>query len=329
MSRPETRIRIENEILSRQEKRYSEEEQANHLMHLLKENFPLHSASVIAVEPEGKGISLFGQRGLSGHFLKEMYARKDLPLIASAMKGEVTVSGSDARVKDPGFRLEHEYKALYAAPCNFQGETLGVFVADSPQPDLFDAELRGDFLAFARIAALLLALRNQQRKISRVPDVDPVTGLYTFKYFHEVLHRELSRGRKLGHSVSLMFLKVRNLREMNEVYGHVAADKALAEVAARIRAALRDVDYAARSGGNIYVLLPGMGKAQAREAAAGIVEAMNRSPVGQGEVALRLAIGIAAFPKDGDTERTLIPLVESMVHESMRKGGNAVSVFKD
>jgi hypothetical protein len=56
---------------------------------------------------------------------------------------------------------------------------------------------------------------------------------------------------------------------------------------------------------------------------------MNASPIGKGDVFLKLAIGIAAFPKDGDTERILIPHVESMVHESMRKGGNAVSVYKD
>ena len=106
MSASETRLRIENEILARQEKKYSEEEQANHLMNLLMENYPLLSASVIALDPEGKGVSVFGQRGLSGHFIKEMYARKDQPLIAAAMKGEVEVSGSDARVKDPGFRLD-------------------------------------------------------------------------------------------------------------------------------------------------------------------------------------------------------------------------------
>lgn len=329
MSRPETRIRIENEILGRQEKNVSEEAQANHLMHLLMENYPLLSASVIAVEAGGKGISVFAQRGLSGRFIKEMYARKGLPLIAAASKGEVAVSGNDARAKDPGFRLEHEYKVLYAVPCRIQGETLGVFVADSRHADLLGAEMRQDLLAFSRLATLFLAMRELRGKISRVPDIDAVTGLLTFKYFHEVLHRELSRGKKFGHAVSLMFLKVRNLREMNEVYGHVSADKALAEVASKIRAALRDVDYAARSGGYIYVVMPEMTKAEARVTAGKIAESMAASPVGQGKVFLTLAIGIAAFPKDGDTERILIPLVESMVHESMRKGGNAVSVYKD
>jgi diguanylate cyclase (GGDEF)-like protein len=329
MSHQETRIRIENEILARQEKRYSEEEQANHLMYLLMESYPLLSASVIAVEADGKGISLFAQRGLSGNFIKEMYARKDLPLIAAATRGEVAVSAGDVRAKDPGYRLEHEYKALYAVPCRIQGETLGVFVADTLHPDLLDPDTRQDLLAFSRLAALFLALRNLRGKISRVPDVDPVTGLFTFKYFHEVLHRELTRGKKFGHVASLMFLKVRNLREMNEIYGHLPADRALAEAAARIRAGLREVDYVARSGGNIYVVMPGMNKADARGTASMIAESMNTSPIGQGEVFLKLAIGIAVFPKDGGTERILIPLVESMVHESMRKGGNAVSVTKD
>lgn len=329
MSHPEIRIRIENEIFGRQEKRYSEEEQANHLMHLLMENYRLLSASVITSDPDGKGVVVFAQRGLSGHFIKEMYARKDHPLLAAANRGEVAVSGGDARGMDPGFRLEHEYQALYAGPCRLQGETLGIFVADSGRPDLLDPETRRDFLAFSRLATLFLALRNLRGKISRVPDVDPVTGLFTFKYFHEVLHRELVRGKKLGHTVSLMFLKVRNLREMNEVYGHVAADTGLGALAARIRSALRDVDYASRSGGNIYVLMPGMNKEEARELAAKIAESMDASPIGQGNVFLKLAIGIAAFPKDGDTERILIPHVESMVHESMRKGGNAVFVYKD
>ena len=101
------------------------------------------------------------------------------------------------------------------------------------------------------------------------------------------------------------------------------------EVAARIRASLRDVDYVSRSGGNIYVVMPGMTKANAGAMARKIADSMGAAPVAQGKIQLTLAIGVATYPKDGDTERVIIPVVESMVHESMRKGGNAVSVYKD
>ncbi len=329
MSGADTRIRIENEILARIEQKYSEEEQGNHLMHLLAESYRLRSASTIAVDPDGDDVSVFAHRGLSGNFIKQMYTRRSLPLIAAALKEMVVVGPGDSRAGDPSFRLEHDYSSLYAAPCRFNGETIGVFVADSGEAGLFTAETREAFAAYARLAALFLALRRLRGKISRVPDVDSVTGLSTFKYFHEVLHRELTRGMKFRHPVSLVFVKVRRLREMNEVYGHVAADTALAEVAGRIKSTLREVDYAARSGGKIYILMPKRTKAEAADVVKRVADAMDASPVGKGEVTLNVAVGIVSYPKDGDTERVLLPYADAMVLEATRKGGNAVAVFKD
>lgn len=329
MGSADTRIRIENEILGRIEKKFSEEELANRLMYLLMESYPLRSASVITVEPDGGNISVFAHRGLSGDFIKRMYTRKALPLIAAATQEVVAVRRGDSRADDPSFRLEHEYGSLFAAPCRVQGETIGVFIADSADPDLLAAETREAFTAYARLAALLLALRGLRGKISRIPDVDSVTGLASFKYFHEVLHRELTRGMKFHHPVSLVFVKVRRLREMNEVYGHVAADAALAEVAGRIKATLREVDYAARSGGKIYIMMPKFAKGDAAAVMKRVVDAMNASPVGKGDVALNVAVGIVSYPQDGDTERVLIPYGDAMVLEATRRGGNAVAVFRD
>lgn len=323
------RIRIENEIFARMEKRSSEEEQANHLMSLIMDHYPLLSAVVVVPDLGGGPPAVFAHRGLSGNFIKGMYQKGVLPVFDAARKGEVAVSGADRPPGETPFRIEHEYRSLYAAPCLLQGETLGVFAADSGDPHLLSPETRDAFRAFTRIVAVFLALRNLKGRISRVPDLDPVTGLHTFKTFHEVLHRELSRGKKFRHPVSLLFIKVRSLREMNEVYGHVAADAALRDAAARVTANLREVDHAARSGGSVYVVLPQMEKAEAAATAARISDAMETSPVGQGSVFLKVAIGVASYPKDGDTERVLIPHTDAMVHESMRKGGNAVSVFRD
>jgi len=324
-----TRLRIENKIFSRMGKKYSEEEQANYLMSLLMDNYPLLSAVTIAMDPEGEKLSVFAHRGLSGKFIKEMYTKKALPVLRKACENPVTVSGGDARAQDPSFRLEHGYKSLFAAPCRLQEETLGVFLVDSDDPGLLTPETQETFLACARLATFFLALRSLRGKISQVPDIDSVTGLYSFKSFHEVLHRELSRGKKLHYPVSLLFLKIRNLREINGVYGHVVADAALAETARRIRERLRDVDYAARSGGMIYIVLPQMGKTGAAKVAGQIVEAVNASPVGKGDIRLMLAVGVTEYPKDGETERVLIPHTEAMVHESLRKGGNAVTVYRD
>jgi hypothetical protein len=79
----------------------------------------------------------------------------------------------------------------------------------------------------------------------------------------------------------------------------------------------------------IYVVMPQMGKAEAAKVASGVLDAMASSPLGRREVMLKTAIGLASFPKDGDSERILLPHVEAMVHEATRRGDNAVSCYKD
>jgi diguanylate cyclase (GGDEF)-like protein len=328
MSPISTRIRIESEILARLEKRSSEEEQANYLMSLLMDNYPLRAAGVLALEG-GKPPLVFAHRGHSGNFIKELYAKGTLPVVEAAVAGEVGIQGADPRISDPAWRFEHEAKSVFGAPCRLHGETLGVFLASSAEPDLFVRETREAFLAYTRLSAVLLGLRNLHQKVSRIPDLDSVTGLHNFKYFHEILHQELTRGKKFGHPVSLLFIKIRHLREMNEVYGHVAADGALVDLAGVVRSQLREVDYIARSGSMIYIVMPQMGKTEAAETASRILDAMNASPLGRREVLLKTAIGVASYPKDGDSERILLPHVEAMVHESTRRGDNAVSVYKD
>src|SRR5512143_4362457 len=101
------------------------------------------------------------------------------------MQEEVAVRAGDTRAKDPSFRLEHVYGSLFAAPCRVQGETIGVFIAASAAPDLLTAETREAFAAYARLAALFLAMRGLRGKISRIPDVDSVTGLSSFRHFHQ------------------------------------------------------------------------------------------------------------------------------------------------
>lgn len=323
-----TRIRIEDDILERQERHCSEEELANRLMFLLADQFPLHSAAVLAVGRTGKDFSVFAHRGLSGNFIKELYARGGLPVVSAALKGEVFVSG-DVPTDDPALRFEHLARSLFAVPCRAQGETLGALIVDSPEPGLFTTTVKDTFRNCARLAALYLEIRNLKGRISRVPDRDAITGFADFKIFHEDLHRELTSARKFGHSVSLVHLKIMNLSRMNGIYGHVASDKVLEEMAGIIRSRLRDVDRVARAGATVFIIMPQMQKDAAADAARRIVEAVRSAIAGKPDVPLAIAAGVGEFPQDGETERVLIPHVEGAVHESMRRGGNTVTVYGD
>ncbi len=323
-----TRIQIGNKFLAHIGKRQSEEMQATYLLGLLMDSYPLHSASILIMDKKRSPVA-YASRGLSESFLKEMYAKETLPVVGAAFSGESILMGGDPRLSDPAWRFEHECKAFYAAPCRLQGKTLGCFIAEFREPALTDAETREAFGVYSQMAALLLALEGFSNELNRVPNLDSLTGVYNFRVFHEVLDREFIRARKFGKPFSLVFLKVLHMREMNDVYGHVVADKALIELAEIIKGKLREVDFIARSGSSFYVVMPELPKVEAETAASKILEGMNSLPAEGRKVVLKAAIGVTAFPEDGDTERVLVSNVERMVHESVRRGGNTFTVFGD
>jgi diguanylate cyclase (GGDEF)-like protein len=323
-----TRMQIENEILSFLGQRHTEETQAAHLLARLMDSYPLLSAAILAVDKNRPPV-VFAQRGLSGSFIKELYTKGTLPVIGAALSGEVVLAGGDPRLSEPAWKFEHESPALYAAPCRLQGETIGVFIAEFRETGLADSATREAFGAYAQLSAVFLALRRFHHEISRIPETDSVTGLNSFKFFHEVLHQELSRGERFSQPLSIIVIKIRFLREMNDIYGHAAADKALVDLARAIKGQVRVTDYLSRSGSGIYIVMPETPKKEAAALASRIIDALDAMPSGDTKVTLKTAIGVAAFPEDGRTERMLIPHVESMVHESVRKGGNTVTVFGD
>ncbi len=328
MSPVNTRMQIESGILTYLGQRHTEETQAAHLLGLLMDSYPLLSVSILAVDKNRSPV-VFSQRGLSGSFVKDLYAKGTLPVIGAALSGEALLPGGDLRLLEPGWRFEHDSKSLYAAPCRIQGETLGVFIAEFREPSLSDPATRDAFRAYAQLSAVFLALRGSQQGITRVPEIDPLTGLNTFKFFHETLHNEISRVKRSDKPVSLMFIKIRHLRELNDVYGHVVADHALVELARMVKLQLRAVDSISRSGSSFYVVMPETPKEKALAVASRIVAAMDATPPGDKVVVLKTAIGVAAFPVDGHEDRVLVSHTEEMVHESVRKGGNSVTVFGD
>jgi len=328
MSPASTREQIGNDYLAYLGKRESEETQANHFLGMLAETYQLLSVSILTIDKNGSPV-VFAHRGLSGSFIKDLYAKGTLPVIAAALSGESILPGGDPRLSDPAWRFEHECKALYAAPCRIHGKNVGVFIAEFRDPGLADPAVREAFGAYTQMSAILLALKGYHLEAGRIPETDSLTGLGSFKSFHEVLFRELARGKRSGKSVSLMFIKVRCLREMNDVYGPAVADQALIEVSQMIKNQLRGIDFIARSGSSLYIVMPETSKEKASSVASRIVSAMNAMPQEKKDVVLKIAVGLGTFPENGDTERVLVPHVENMVHESVRKEGNAITVFGD
>jgi diguanylate cyclase (GGDEF)-like protein len=99
-----------------------------------------------------------------------------------------------------------------------------------------------------------VALRN---RLTRMAITDPLTGLHTWRLFHEELRRELARARRSEHPLSVAIVDVDHLAVFNAHRGDQEGDRLLKESASMWAAQLREVDTIARlDGGEFGILLP-------------------------------------------------------------------------
>ena len=87
--------------------------------------------------------------------------------------------------------------------------------------------------------------------------LDPLTGLFNRRHSDERLRSEMSRADRHGHALIVVAFDLDNLKQINDRFGHVVGDLALKEFARRLTKATRGSDFAARTGGDEFlVVLP-------------------------------------------------------------------------
>jgi len=108
-------------------------------------------------------------------------------------------------------------------------------------------------------SALLLRdvteLREATRALELQANTDHLTGLANRRHFMATLEREMERSTRYARPLSLIILDLDHFKKVNDTHGHAAGDGVLRATAAVLRAACRDVDLAARLGGEELALL--------------------------------------------------------------------------
>lgn len=84
---------------------------------------------------------------------------------------------------------------------------------------------------------------------------DPLTGLPHRILFLDRLHEAVLAGHEHGTSTCVLVLDVSGLAELDAAQGHAAGDRAVVELAGRLRAAVRSADTAACLGPETFAVL--------------------------------------------------------------------------
>jgi diguanylate cyclase (GGDEF)-like protein len=171
-------------------------------------------------------------------------------------------------------------------------------------------------------------------KTRQETEIDDLTQLHNFRYFSKAIELEVCRSTRYHAPLSLVLFDADDFKFYNDTNGHLAGNKALKKLAGIIKKSVREVDIAARFGGEEFaLLLPETNKEGAFTIADRICRAVERAafPNGKRQPRKRFTVsgGIATLHVDAKDASTLIKKADQALYRAKARGKNQVALYID
>ncbi len=199
-------------------------------------------------------------------------------------------------------------RSALAVPFESLNGLVGVLTLYRTDPDAFTSEHLRVLQVITSRVAMFIENALKYREAESSATIDYLTGMANARALSVYLEKELARCDREHATVGIMVCDLDGFKEINDRYGHLAGDKVLKTFAASVRTVCREYDYAARMGGDEFVIVaPGMTEDAMRERA-NLLNMMARHAglEGCGAEFLSLSAGTAFYPADGLTAEQLL-----------------------
>jgi len=224
---------------------------------------------------------------------------------------------------------------LGLAALALMARALDIWLHPEKSPAMFTASGLHGFafiMLFAVIVStsfsfLVMQRRVAEAQVQHLAMYDALTELYNRRAFLELAEREVARAARLAAPTAALMIDLDNFKRVNDVHGHRAGDRVLADFSLRLRAAVRTADVPGRYGGEEFcVLLPGASLQAAAEAAERIRAAVAAPPLGALAEATTVSVGVAAAPHSDLGIDELLAAADAALYRAKRGGRNRVAV---
>jgi predicted signal transduction protein with EAL and GGDEF domain/CheY-like chemotaxis protein len=191
--------------------------------------------------------------------------------------------------------------------------------------------------------------RVAEDRIRHLANFDALTGLPNRRQLMWRSERALEYAKRMGHSAALLLIDLDRFKNVNDTLGHAAGDELLTEVARRLRSCVRHNEQAmegaiesvgtrshraleavGRLGGDEFVaLLPEVSDdADAQRVADRILQSLHDPIMVAGqECFVTASVGIATFPRDGQTLVDLLRNSDVAMYSVKSSGRNASATY--
>ena len=182
----------------------------------------------------------------------------------------------------------------------------------------------------SRIMRANAELVNALGTIQDMATHDSLTGLHNRASMTDALEHAVSKARRAGESLAILFIDLDGFKSVNDTLGHATGDQLLREIAQRLRAKVRQSDLVARLGGDEFVVMVETisDRHGLQLLASKILAAVGEPMQLQGhEVTVTASIGVAVFPDDGNDVSTLLANADMAMYRAKALGHNRATEY--
>lgn len=175
----------------------------------------------------------------------------------------------------------------------------------------------------------LSAARQQLQELSTR---DTLTNLHNVRYLNDALDLEMKKTRRYKANLTMLLVGVDRFKELNEIHGHEACDRLLAEVAIILMDSVREVDTVARLNGDEFsIILPETDLGSASKVAERILNAIRSFPYleGRSGITVTASIGVAPWEVTFHTPNDLINASHRAMLEAKRNGRDTICTLQE
>lgn len=251
------------------------------------------------------------------------------------------VRGSDRAV------VEAARQALLTEGTPYQ-LTYGMFRPDGSLVEVFEEALAvraaaGPIVKVEGITQDITERVQAQRRMEHLALHDVLTGLANRQFFAQMVGVELERARRARSACAILYLDIDHFKSVNDALGDAAGDRLLCDIAERLRVSVRGADLLAlnppmrtaemiaRVDGDAFTVLV-MELRQSEDAilvAERLQQAIARPLLlddGR-EMVLTASIGMAVYPRDGDSVEALWRHAEQAMYAAKAVGPSTSRFF--
>lgn len=259
------------------------------------------------------------------------------PMVAAVRSKELMVIDDVDHQKMPwvryaqrAFTRNYKTHCCIIAPLVCHGRVVGVLnLSDKDDEKAFTEEDIAIVELFRQLVGASIGNINLFEKSQRQAKTDGLTGMLNHRTFYEALEAELRRAQRYGGKLSIIMADIDNLKPINDSYGHRAGDMAIKQISRRLSACIRQIDIAARYGGDEFAaILPNTTLVDAAVVAERMVNMVKETPMmwEQNKVTLSISVGVAQF--DGENcAGDVAKITDQALYSAKQAGKGRVYVF--